>query len=222
LEDKQVCNPAYIAQEYEPFFVAEKSPLKKFDKPGRLEWGEDEISAIRVVLQKLAVLRIFNADDVEDLVQDTLLTLVAKPPASELEKGLLVWSLGIMRNKVGNYYRKSNRYKSLDEFITGDMQWTHQSMFFPSPEANASDTELRAIVREKVAELPASQREVMELLISGLESGEIVSQLHPERYQNVINRLYRGRKKLAKELARYGYGPGPMTGMKRASGKRRK
>ena len=55
----------------------------------------------------------------------------------------------------------------------------------------------------------------MELLIGGLNPGEIVNQLHPERYQNVINRLHRGRKKLAQELAKYGYGPEAKTGFRK-------
>jgi len=32
--------------------------------------------------------------------------------------------------------------------------------------------------------------------------------IHFEKYQNVINKIYRGRHKLARELARYGYGKG--------------
>jgi RNA polymerase sigma factor (sigma-70 family) len=222
LEGKLVCNPAYIPQEYEPSFVAEKSPLENIQKTERLELADEEIAAIRVVLQKLAILRVFNIDDVEDLVQDTLLTLIAKPPASELEKGLLVWSLGILRNKVGNYYRKPNRHIPLDKIESSGVRWIPQPLSAASPEADASHTELRTLVCEKVSQLPSPQREVMELLVSGLESHEIVSKLHPERYQNVINWLYRGRKKIAKELARYGYGPGPMTSMKRARGKNRK
>jgi RNA polymerase sigma factor (sigma-70 family) len=214
-----VCNPSYIPQGYEASFVAENSPLKNLDNPGQLEWEDDEIIAIRTALRKSTLLRIWNSDDVEDLVQDTLLTIVTKPPGSELEKGLLVWSLGVLRNKVGNYYRKPNRHIPLNEIETGLPQWMQQSFSF-SPEANASDKELRAIIDEKVAEMPPCQREVMELLVSGLDSREIVSQMHRERRQNVINRIHRGRKKLAKELARYGYGPGPMTGLKRARGKR--
>ncbi len=220
--DKPVCNPPSIPQEYEPFSVAEQSPLEKYGKPGQLDWREEEIDAIRKALKKLAILRICNAEDVEDLVQETLLTLVAKPPANALEKGLLVWSLGILRNKVGNYYRKANRNIPLDQIESDTGKRTQQLVFSFSPEANASDRELREILLKKVAELPPSQREVMELLVSGMESGEIVSKLQPERYQNVINRLYRGKKKLARELAKYGYGPGPATVMKQAGGKRLK
>lgn len=211
------CVSSYIPQGYESSFVAEHSPLKNFEKPGRLAWADDDIRAIRTVLRKMTVLRIWNSDDVEDLVQDTLLTIVSKPPGNELEKGLLVWSLGILRNKLGNYYRKPNRHVSLSKIETG---LPRQQSFSFSPEASASGKELRALVNEKVAEMPPSQREVMELLVSGLDSREIVSQMNTERRQNVINRIHRGRKKLAKELARYGYGPGPMTRLRRARGRR--
>jgi RNA polymerase sigma factor (sigma-70 family) len=213
-----VRNLPYIIQEYEHFLVAESSLSKNIEPRRPLEWTEDEISEIRRVLRKLAVLRIINFDDVEDLVQDTLLTIIAKPPASALEKGLLVWSLGILRNKVGNYYRKSRRYKPLVkiEDLIEKSPYSRSS----SPEAKASDTELRTIINEKIAELPPCQREVMELLVAGHDPNEIVARLHPERYQNVINRLHRGRKKLAKELARYGYGHGPLTGMKCAKGRK--
>jgi RNA polymerase sigma factor (sigma-70 family) len=212
-----VCNPSYIPQGYETSFVAENSPLKNFENPQCPDWADDEITAIRAVLRKMTGLRIWNSDDVEDLVQDTLLTIVSKPPGIELEKGLLVWSLGILRNKLGNYYRKPNRHVSLNKIETC---LPRQRSFSFSPEANASGKELRALVKEKVAEMPSSQREVMELLISGFDSREIVSQMDKERRQNVINRIHRGRKKLAKELARYGYGPGPMTGLRRARGRR--
>jgi hypothetical protein len=45
----------------------------------------------------------------------------------------------------------------------------------------------------------------MDLLLAGLETGEIARLLRPERYQTVVNRAHRGRRKLLKELAKYGY-----------------
>jgi hypothetical protein len=61
-------------------------------------------------------------------------------------------------------------------------------------------------------------------MIAGFNAGEIARQLHPERYQNVINSLYRGRKKLARALAKYGYapnGPAGMDRMKKSRGRSR-
>jgi RNA polymerase sigma factor (sigma-70 family) len=211
-----MCNPAYLRLEYKPFFVAESSPLENYQAGGaRSEWPDEEIAAIRVVLQKLTALRIMNASDAEDLVQDTLLTMIMKCPESELEKGPLVWSLGILRKKVGNYYRKAQRYSSLSQQEAYANQCIFQSPPATSPEMKVFREELRTIVDGLVAELPPSQREAMELLVAGLDAGEIATRLNTEHYQNVINRLYRGRMKLAKALVKYGYGPRAKTGIKR-------
>jgi RNA polymerase sigma factor (sigma-70 family) len=215
-----VYNPAYIHQEQKPIFIRESSSRLAYERERRrLQLAEDEIAAIRIVLQRLAILRTLNCADVEDLVQETLLTMITKSPEGELEKGLLVWTLGILRNKLGNYYRKSHRFPVLGNPETAPRRCGNQSDALGSPEARFFAKELRTIVDQKVSELPDSQREVMELLVAGLDTGEIVSQLHPERYQNVVNRLHRGRKKLAMELAKYGYGPGSLTALKRAKRK---
>jgi RNA polymerase sigma factor (sigma-70 family) len=219
-----VRNSAYLAIEYEPLYVSESSVLPDYKLRSRpYEWTDEEITSIRTVLRKLTATRITNSNDAEDLVQDTLLTMIAKHPGSDLEKGTLAWSLGILRRKLGNYYRKAQRYTSLSEQESHAQQLKHQSRFGFSPELKVFHEELQWIVGEKLAQLPSSQRQAIELLISGLNTGEVVEQLHPERYQNVINRLFRARQKLAKELAKYGYGPNAKTGLhglKRCRGKK--
>ena len=63
-------------------------------------------------------------------------------------------------------------------------------------EITLSNKEIRYIIDRKLEEFTPEVRRVMELLVSGLKAGEIVAHLHPEPYQNIINRLYRGRKKM--------------------------
>jgi RNA polymerase sigma factor (sigma-70 family) len=216
-----VCNPAYLLI-HGSFLISEGSARYQFG-PNPSDWTDDDIAAIRVVLQKLTAIRIMNDNDAEDLVQDTLLTMIAKHPGPALEKGPLIWGMGILRNKVGNYYRKAQRYASLGQWEAHTQQQHEQSMIAGSPEIKVLHKELQRIVDDTMAQLPSSQRQPMELLIAGLNTGEIVRQLYPERYQNVINRLHRGRKRLAKELAKYGYGPDAQTGMhklKRCRGKK--
>ncbi len=207
-----MCHPAYFHLDYESFFISESSPLRQYEQ-GQCEWTDKQITEIREVLQRLTSLRITNSNDVEDLVQDTLLTMIMKRPGSELEKGPLVWSLGILRKKVGNYYRKAQRYSAFNERETRG--WIQQSMLASSPEVTICHDELQGIVNETLAQLPSCQRQAMELLIAGHDPAEIVEQLHPVRYQNVINRLYRARRKLAKELAKFGYGPNAKPGIRR-------
>jgi RNA polymerase sigma factor (sigma-70 family) len=211
-----VCNPAYLDIEYSKFLVAENSALHRYENVRRsYKWTEDEIAAIRAVLQRLTAVRILNPNDAEDLVQDTLLTMIMKHPGKELQKGNLVWGMGILRKKVGNYYRRTQRNASLCSKEACTMQRTQQSLISCSPETNVFHEELQKIINQALQRFPSSQRKAMELLLAGLEPGEIVRRLYPERYQNVINRLHRGRKRLAKELAKYGYGPHAGKGMRR-------
>jgi RNA polymerase sigma factor (sigma-70 family) len=201
-----VCNPAYSNPNYQPLVVAESSALEDYEsglKHGA--WTDEEIAAIRVALQRLTALRILNANDAEDLVQDTLLTMVAKCPADELIKGPMAWSMGILRKKVGNYYRKAQRISIVKDYEIPAERPVDNYVQPASPEAQVIHRELQEIIDRKLESLPPSQRRVMELLVAGFDTREIVQELHPERYQNVINRLYRGRKKLARELVKAGY-----------------
>jgi RNA polymerase sigma factor (sigma-70 family) len=206
-------NPAYFQPEY-PYAISESSRLEKYATvPKTLEWTEEKIAAIRAVLHKLSTIRVLNPTDAEDLVQDTLLTMLTKYPRNEIEKGLLIWSMGILRKKVGNYYRKVHRFTSFGEQESSTQQSIREFTAGASPEAKLFHEELQDIVHRTLARFPSAQRQAIELLLAGLDSGEIVRHLHPERYQNVINHIFRGRQKLAKELAKYGYGPNAKAGM---------
>jgi len=185
-------------------FISESSPPDKPRlKAGSTNWTDDEIASIRAVLQKMTAVRILNTTDAEDLVQETLLTMVSKLPETALEKGPLVWSLGILRRKVGNYYRKTQRYTPLNERNAE----TRQLRRSVSPEASLLLEEMERIVQDVLSRLPQSQQRALDLMLAGFSSGEIARLLHPERYQNVMNNLYRGRKKIVQELARHGFLP---------------
>ncbi len=207
-------NPACFQPEY-CCVISENSPLADYAAaPEQNELTEEKISAIRTVLHKLSTIRVLNPPDAEDLVQDTLLTMLTKQPGSDLEKGLLIWSMGILRKKVGNYYRKAHRFTCFSEQESGTQRSIREFTSTASPEARFFQEELQDIINRTLAHLPSPQRQAVELLLAGLDSGEIVRQFQPERYQNVINYIFRGRQKLAKELAKYGYGPNAKVGMR--------
>ncbi len=163
-------------------------------------WSNDELSRIRLVLQRLTSLRIENEADAEDLVQETLLTMTQKCPESGPDKGLLVWSMGILRKKIGNYYRKARRYVPME-----CAENAGRARVSASPEMRFLQSELAGLVRKTLHALPDRERRAMELCLAGLQAHEIVASLHPERYQNVINHLFRGRRKIAAQLAALGY-----------------
>jgi RNA polymerase sigma factor (sigma-70 family) len=193
---------------YGIFALRETAHETGYEPQQRLSsWSNEQLGQIRLVLQRLTALRIQNADDVEDLVQETMLTMTMKCPQEDLRKGLLVWSMGILRRKIGNYYRKVHRSASLSEHGVSMDPMSEQPPQPQSPEASVAYAELRSLVDEILEGLPSGERQAVGMLLAGLAPSRIVEQLHPERYQNVINRLYRGRQKLQRKLSKYGYGP---------------
>jgi RNA polymerase sigma factor (sigma-70 family) len=203
-----VRNLNYSRLKCEVFYIAERSDPKKYrSRSDFLKLDRHEIIAIRESLKKIARRRIMDAHDAEDIVQDTLLTMITCHPEGELEKGLQAWSRGILRNKVGNYYRKSRRHAALGKSNYMAGKRTQVALSVAVQETTTSHRELRKIIAEKLAEFTPETRHVMELLLSGFKASEIAEHLDPEPYQNVINRLYRGRKKLARELVKCGFGP---------------
>jgi RNA polymerase sigma factor (sigma-70 family) len=166
---------------------------------------QEDLIRLRRRLYRLSTLRVVNSEDAEDLVQETLLTFSARRPEVALRKGALPWCCGVLRRKVGNYYRKADRFAPLEDASAVPARAEKQGGAHFTPEAKLLYKELRAIVTRLLSRLPRLEREALELLIAGRRVGEIVDQLQPERYQNVVNRIYRGRRKLARELARYGY-----------------
>ncbi len=168
------------------------------------DWPAEDLSRIRLVFRRLMALRVENPDDAEDLVQETFLTMTEKFPAVELRKGLLVWGMGILRKKVGNYYRRGQRVTGLDQEAL-DIHVARLFKTQPSVESGVHHMELRSLVSGILEKFPAHERAVMDLVLQGLPTSEIVDLLHPERYQNVVNRIHRARTRLHRELAKYGY-----------------
>ena len=194
--------------------VRETSPLVPYESgphPRIRRWSDDEIARVRAVLRRLTSLRIQNDDDAEDLVQETLLTMTRKCPEGELHKGLLVWSMGILRRKVGNYYKKAQHITRMDAEEAFARKAGTGGLRAAAQESGIQHRELSGIISTLLDNFPAQERQALELMLLGLPTREIVQELSPERYQNVANRLHRGRKRLARELARYGYGPAGRT-----------
>ena len=216
----------WVVQEFACSFICESDPdpIDETDscrcygvRDEAQDWTEAELSHIRQVLRRLTVLRVDNPEDAEDLVQETLLTLVRKGPKM-VEKGMMMWAMGILRRKVGNHYRRTQRFSVQDaqiRYLTG------RSAFAPSPESCLHHAELMSVVDGVLVNLSPEERAPVDLYLAGRQTAEIVSLLHPERYQNIVNRLHRGRKKLVRELARHGYGRRTAFRRRRRKGERR-
>lgn len=184
------------------------------------QWNNEEILRIYRELRNLTISRVFNITDAEDLVQDTLLTMICSCPKKELEKGPLVWSMGVLRNKIGNYYRKGRCRAKHEAGETKIRKELFQVRTAVSPDKDLLNGELRSVIVDTIESFPPIQKTAIKLLIAGLSPKEIAKTMQPERYQTVINNLHRGRKKLAQELIQHGFSG--MHTMKRApKGKKR-
>jgi len=186
--------------------IRESLPCHQYpSKPSQQlrDWTDDELIHIRRVLRRVAGLRVENPEDAEDLVQETLLTMTQRCSEIDIQKGLLIWGMGILRNKLGNYYRRGRRHEPFLESQTVTVKGPTAPM--PSQESALHYSELRALIDKITAGFEPREQRVLNYFLSGIPTHEIVRHFHPERYQNVVNWLYRGRKKLARELARYGY-----------------
>ena len=193
---------SFIEEHATIYKTADCSPSHR--SPERHQWTTEELSRIRIELRKLAALRVMNATDAEDIVQDTLLTLIHSCPKDGFEKGPLAWSAGILRNKIGNYYRKSRHRANYETSESESQHDPPENTAAISPESALLREELINVIYNTVERLPKAQKTAVKMLIAGLSPGEIATKMSPERYQSVINHLHRGRKAIARELAKYG------------------
>ncbi len=170
------------------------------------DYPEEELARIRIALHRVAVLRVSIPEDAEDIVQETILTMILKCPQVDLEKGLLIWGMGILRKKIGNHYRRPIRTVPLDQTLGADGEFSACLNAGNSQEGGLHYSELCGIVDRVLDGFQPRERAALDLFLAGLPTHEIAGLLYPERYQTVVNWLHRGRKKLARELAKYGYG----------------
>jgi RNA polymerase sigma factor (sigma-70 family) len=171
------------------------------------DWNNEELTRIRVALRRLTKVRVANSDDVEDLVQETLLTMIEKHPGDGLQKGLFIWSLGILRNKIGNYYKRVRREGRIRGFPVPEHGPSHCSGHHATPESPLLYGDLRILLRRLMEDYGPAEKAVMELFFEGLKPAEIGVRMQPQSYQTVISRLHRGRLRLARRLEKLGYRP---------------
>ncbi|MBU1702094.1 MAG: sigma-70 family RNA polymerase sigma factor [Candidatus Eisenbacteria bacterium] len=63
---------------------------------------------LRVRFHSIAKRRV-RADDVDDVIQDAIQIVHRKYKDLEISAGILVWSLTVLRNVIGNYYQAKRR-----------------------------------------------------------------------------------------------------------------
>jgi RNA polymerase sigma-70 factor (ECF subfamily) len=117
------------------------------------------------------IARRVGAEAVDDVLQETLLASWTALPRFDRRSGFKAWLYGIAVHKCMDHVRRRGR--SLPETPLADAPDGWQS-----PEALYAAAELRETVRQVLAQLPSSQREVLELYYyAELTLAEIASAL---------------------------------------------
>ena len=117
---------------------------------------------IAPLLRRVAARRLYSAPttDIEDVVQDVLLSVHAVRHTYDPARPFLPWLMAIQRHRLADWLRRSMR-RSANEIAVASLEET-----FAHRAANTDDEETsdRKEIHAAVAELPPAQRKAIELL----------------------------------------------------------
>lgn len=172
-----------------------------------------------------------NAEDAQDLVQETYLKAYRYYDKFEPGTNLKAWLFKIMKNTFINGYRRRQNQPPQSAF--SDIEETFESLLsddaqrgVKTPEQEALDNVLDGDVQQALDELPPDYRMVVLLVdLEGFSYKEAASILEVP-VGTVMSRLYRGRRLLEHALLQYAQARGyirdqPQKMRTRAAGKGR-
>ncbi len=147
---------------------------------------------LRKSLMNIAVGKMPRVSDAEEVVQRTLQALIESSGRVRLETTPLQYAIGILRNKVRDYYRALRKpsMEELDENLRVS----------ESPEDYVSMEELREAIRKSVANMSEECRRIFAHLYLGRTVSEIQEKLKAPSIDALKIRISRCRQELRKLL----------------------
>lgn len=146
---------------------AASQPLRELDWSicmARAQQGDREayrrlLEEIAPYLRSLAARRMQNRNDVEDAVQDALLSVHAVRHTYDPARPFGPWLTAIANRRIVDWLRRRGRAESREMPLDAD----HETFAVPETNYHEAASEGRAL-REAVESLPAGQREAITLL----------------------------------------------------------
>jgi len=162
---------------------------------GQPEAREDIFFFLRARFLALAKHRLVR-EDAEDVVQETLIVVHDHFSEFKTVEGLLAFTNEVMRNKIGNFYRKRDRQKRYH------ITWgaVPELVYYLEGELDAA--ELDRILRKAIDQLGEKSpicRAILLGLREGLSAGELSRWLRLSRSQ-IDDRVFRCRRALRRLL----------------------
>jgi RNA polymerase sigma-70 factor, ECF subfamily len=162
---------------------------------------EDEVAPLRSTLQRVARQWSKNADDAEDLVQDTMVRAYSGFPAVRSRTHMKAWFIRIMRNIWIDDYRRGQRRPT--ECLTGDVgdwQWDGQCRNAlqrrDAVEGLLIETTLQAEVRDASRSVPEDLRRALYYAYVEGRPYKEIARLESIPLGTVMSRRYRTRRNL--------------------------
>jgi RNA polymerase sigma-70 factor (ECF subfamily) len=118
------------------------------------------LTAVTPRIRRIVRLRraFLNAADIEDVVQDVLLSVHAVLATFDPSRPFMPWLLAIVRNRLADAAR---RYARQAREVRVDLDVTFADLATNTPDEGVGDLEALAVA---IRELPAGQRQAIELL----------------------------------------------------------
>lgn len=151
-----------------------------------------------------------NAQDAEDLVQETFLRAYRNFHQFTPGTNLKAWLFRILKNAFINEYRKRRAAPAEEDFAGIEESFESRidrdrAGSIPNPEEEALSRSMDEGVQRALAALPEDYR--MAIVLADLEgfSYKEIAEILEVPIGTVMSRLYRGRKQLEEELLRYAH-----------------
>jgi RNA polymerase sigma-70 factor (ECF subfamily) len=147
----------------------------------------------------LAKRRVRDEEAARDLAQETMKTVFEKYRTTEFPHGLLPWVFTVLRNKVGNYWKRravEGRHR-----VTLDERWLSE-VAGDGPGADRVAADLRRELEAALTQASAECRKVFRLLLGGAGRHEIRAAFGGEPLGTIDSRISRCRRKLLERIER--------------------
>ena len=136
----------------------------------------------------------------EDIVQETLEIVFRNYKQVEYSAGFLQYAFGVLRNKIGDYFRKKEREETMK--ITSDVD---EFADYEKLENTIDAIELRELIMGSLIKLSFDSQRIVLALMEGYTSGGIIGLLGNIPRGTLDSKIYRVRKELKKILRKGGY-----------------
>lgn len=151
-------------------------------------------------LYRLAYARVGNADDAEDIVQETFLKAYKNFPGFRHESSLKNWLSRILINTVRDHFRKSGRKVETVEWDESIELEADETLSQPGPDEALCKFDIHPDLMKALRSLP--EQLLLPLILREIDdaSYEEIAQILEVPKGTVMSRLFRARALLRKKL----------------------